>query len=99
MAGSNKVKIDTNALVSSWMWFFRRSDAFERNEWSNYTNWQTVEKPYTLLQSSDIAETVSITGYNNQVTPSENIMYNDTTTNTTEIEYVNNLFTCILTGK
>lgn len=93
LAGSNKIKIDTNALVSSWMWFFRRSDAFERNEWSNYTNWQTVEKPYTLLQSSDIAETVSITGYNNPVTPSENVMYNDTTTNTTEIEYVNNLFT------
>ena len=91
LAGSNMVKIDTNALVSSWMWFFRRSDAFERNEWSNYTNWQTVEKPYTLLQSSDIAETVNISGYSNVVTPSENIIYSDDTT--TEIEYVNNLFT------
>lgn len=91
LAGNNKVKIDTNALVSSWMWFFRRSDAFERNEWSNYTNWQTIEKPYTLLESSDIAETVTITNYSNPVTPSENVIYNDT--NTTEIEYVNNLFT------
>ena len=92
LAGSNKIKIDTNALVSSWMWFFRRSDAFERNEWSNYTNWQTVEKPYTLLETSDIAETVTITGYNNPVTPSENIIY-DSSENNTEIEYVNNLFT------
>lgn len=93
LAGSNKVKIDTNALVSSWMWFFRRSDAFERNEWSNYTNWQTVEKPYTLLQSSDIAETVNITGYSNPVSPSENIMYTNENANMTGIEYVNNLFT------
>ena len=23
------------------MWFYRRSDAYERNEWSNYTNWPT----------------------------------------------------------
>ena len=94
LAGSNKVKIDTNALVSSWMWFFRRSDAFERNEWSNYTNWQTVEKPYTLLQASDTGQTVTFSDeYNNPVPPSENITYYDSTSGTTEIKYVNNLFT------
>lgn len=94
LAGSNKVKIDTNALVSSWMWFFRRSDAFERNEWSNYTNWQTVEKPYTLLKASDTGQTVTFSdNYTNAVLPSENITYYDSTSGTTEIKYVNNLFT------
>ena len=94
LAGSNKVKIDTNALVSSWMWFFRRSDAFERNEWSNYTNWQTVEKPYTLLKASDTGQTVTFSGsYTNAVSPSENVIYYDSDSGTTEIKYVNNLFT------
>ena len=94
LAGSNKVKIDTNALVSSWMWFFRRSDAFERNEWSNYTNWQTVEKPYTLLKASDTGQTVTFSGsYTNAVSPSENVIYYDSESGTTEIKYVNNLFT------
>jgi hypothetical protein len=93
LAGSNKIKIDTNALVSSWMWFFRRSDAFERNEWSNYTNWRTVEKPYSLIEPTDIDATVNITGYNNPVSPDENIISYDSTTNNAEIENVNNLFT------
>ena len=26
-------------MVSNYMWRFRRSDAYLRNEWSNYTNW------------------------------------------------------------
>lgn len=94
LAGSNKVKIDTNALVSSWMWFFRRSDAFERNEWSNYTNWQTVEKPYTLLKASDTGQTVTFSAnYTTEVSPSENVIYYDSDSDNPEIKYVNNLFT------
>lgn len=39
--GSAKVKLfNTNRMVSSWMWFMQRNDAFLRNEWSNYSNWQ-----------------------------------------------------------
>ena len=26
-------------MVPSWMWFLRRSDAYIKNEWSNYTNY------------------------------------------------------------
>ena len=33
-------------MVSSWMFFFRRSDANLRNEWSNYTNWEFDNIPY-----------------------------------------------------
>jgi len=39
ITGSARIVIDSNALVSSWMFFFRRSDANLRNQWSNYSNW------------------------------------------------------------
>ena len=49
IAGTARVRIDSNALVSSWMWFYRRSDAYKRNQWSNYTNWLISNKiPYIL---------------------------------------------------
>lgn len=38
-AGSKVLDIETNGLVSNYMFRFRRSDVFERNEWTNYTNW------------------------------------------------------------
>jgi hypothetical protein len=36
------------------MWFYRRSDAFKRNEWSNYTNWQTKYIPYELNSGENV---------------------------------------------
>ncbi len=36
---SSKIKLESNGLVSSWMWYFQRNDVNLRNEWSNYTNW------------------------------------------------------------
>ena len=44
LSGPNKVELDSLGLVSSWMFYFQRSDANLRNEWSNYTNW-----PYNYL--------------------------------------------------
>ena len=38
-AGSQMVDIESKDLISNYTWRFRRSDAFERNEWNNYTNW------------------------------------------------------------
>lgn len=52
--GSQKFKIDTNALTAGWMWFYRRSDVYERNEWSNYTNWKTTTIPYALNESPNV---------------------------------------------
>jgi hypothetical protein len=46
VTGQNRVQIDSLGMVSSWLFFFRRSDANLRNEWSNYTNW-----PYNYLPS------------------------------------------------
>jgi hypothetical protein len=37
--GSRIVEIESKDMISNYMWRFRRSDAYLRNEWSNYTNW------------------------------------------------------------
>ena len=42
---SAKVKLDSMGMVSSWTYFFRRSDANLRNQWSNYTNWVYNNSP------------------------------------------------------
>jgi hypothetical protein len=44
VTGPNKIEITSVGLVSSWMWYFQRSDANLRNQWSNYTNW-----PYNYM--------------------------------------------------
>jgi hypothetical protein len=52
VTGSQKVKLEnTLGMVSSWMWYYQRSDVNLRNEWSNYSNW-----PYkTLPQEVELA--------------------------------------------
>lgn len=53
VVGTQKVKIETSGMVSNWMWFFQRTDAFLRNEWSNYTNWPYSNIPNNLVDSLD----------------------------------------------
>ena len=38
-AGSKIIEMESKDMVIDYMWRFRRSDAYLRNEWSNYTNW------------------------------------------------------------
>jgi hypothetical protein len=52
--GSKVVKLDSKGLVSSYMLRFRRSDAFMRNEWTNFTNWPYFFPPYKLENSKII---------------------------------------------
>lgn len=48
ITGSKKVKLlNSNGMISNWMWFFRRNDAYMRNQWNNYTNW-----PYNQLPNN-----------------------------------------------
>jgi len=56
VTGSKKVKLlNSNGMISNWMWFFRRNDAYMRNQWTNYTNW-----PYNSLPKNiDIAPQMS----------------------------------------
>jgi hypothetical protein len=44
VTGQNRVQLDSLGMVAAWLFYFRRSDANLRNEWSNYTNW-----PYNYM--------------------------------------------------
>ena len=44
VTGANKVDLESLGMVASWMFYFQRSDANLRNQWSNYTNW-----PYNYM--------------------------------------------------
>ncbi len=57
VVGTKRVRIETNAMVASWMWNFRRNDAYKRNEWSNYSNWDYFrELPSNIENAPDISE-------------------------------------------
>ena len=64
ITGPQKVKLETMGMVSNWMWFFQRSDATMRNEWSNYTNWPYDSLPYNLItpETNVEAEKVTVNG-------------------------------------
>lgn len=50
VVGTQRINIESNNLVTSWMWFLRRNDAYKRNEWSNYTNWKYKNKPNVPME-------------------------------------------------
>lgn len=47
VTGNQRTKIYSLGLVANWMWYFQRDDVDQRNEWSNYTNWEYNFLPYT----------------------------------------------------
>ena len=47
VTGTKRLKLTSNGMISSWMWYLQRNDVNLRNEWSNYTNW-----PYNTLPSN-----------------------------------------------
>jgi len=55
VAGTNRVNTNSIGMVSSWMWFFQRSDVSLRNEWSNYTNWAYKYMPYPCVLALDMS--------------------------------------------
>lgn len=82
VAGTNRVSLTSNGMVSSWMWYFQRNDVYTRNEWSNYTNW-----PYHDIPPSDVVmASVKFNGkndyysYPNNNPPKENKNYAKNTT-------------------
>lgn len=52
VTGPNKVALDSLGMVSNWMFYFQRSDANLRNEWSNYSNWPYNYMPLDVVQAS-----------------------------------------------
>jgi len=52
VTGPNKVELDSIGMISNWLFYFQRSDANLRNEWSNYTNWPYNYMPLDVVQAS-----------------------------------------------
>jgi len=50
VTGPNKIQLDSIGMVSSWLFYFQRSDANLRNEWSNYSNWPYNYMPNDVVQ-------------------------------------------------
>lgn len=51
VTGPNKVQLDSLGMISNWLFYFQRSDANLRNEWSNYTNWPYNYLPLNVIQA------------------------------------------------
>jgi hypothetical protein len=61
VTGTKKVALDSLSMVANWMWFFQRSDAFMRNEWTNYSNWPYDYLPADLqYPSPSIYQTITL---------------------------------------
>lgn len=72
ITGPQKVKLETMGMVANWTWFFQRSDATLRNEWSNYTNWPYDALPYGVVDpdlSENVHENERITFGGNKFAP------------------------------
>lgn len=51
VTGPNRIEINSLGLVTSWMFYFQRSDVNLRNEWSNYTNWPYTYLPFDVINA------------------------------------------------
>lgn len=85
---SGKITFDSNGLVSSWMWYLQRDDIKERNEWSNYTNWQYENKEPNNLQLLDTT-TNGFIHYNSHIKNTSE--YNLTTRLVEELQQISDL--------
>ena len=63
VVNTERAKLNSKGLVSSWMWFFQRSDVVLRNEWSNYTNWEYKDFQYPGILVNDISINVNALSY------------------------------------
>jgi hypothetical protein len=52
ITGQNRVQLNSIGLVTSWMFYFQRSDSNLRNEWANYTNWPYNYMPDDIYPAS-----------------------------------------------
>jgi len=56
VTGANRINLDSIGMVISWMFYFQRSDANLRNQWSNYTNWPYEHMPQDVTLASSAGD-------------------------------------------
>ena len=78
ITGTQRLKLNSNGMIASWMWYLQRNDVNLRNEWSNYTNW-----PYDGLPSPmNIITNEPIQKLENTAAPSSALYVYDKNSNT-----------------
>jgi hypothetical protein len=71
VTGPNKAELESLGLVSNWLFYFQRSDANLRNEWSNYTNWPYNYLPVNVIQAPTYGTYTVYRSINGVLTPVE----------------------------
>lgn len=69
VTGPNKLEVESLGLVSNWLFYFQRSDANLRNEWSNYTNWPYNYLPSNVIRAPTSGEFLVYREVNGELTP------------------------------
>jgi hypothetical protein len=62
---NNRVELDSLGLVHNYLFYFQRSDAYLRNQWSNYTNWaytNVIPSPVVLAPTTGNYPVLTNTG-------------------------------------
>jgi hypothetical protein len=75
VTGSQRASINDPGLVTSWMWYFQRSDVSLRNEWSNYTNWEYNYLPYPITSVFDLSFNPNSISHRNSQYPNCPVTY------------------------
>jgi hypothetical protein len=52
VTGQQIVNLESLGMVANWMFYFQRSDANLRNQWSNYTNWPYEYMPQDVIPAT-----------------------------------------------
>lgn len=50
--GNKIVNLDSRSCVAGYMWRFRRTDVKDRNQWTNYTNWEYPDTPTQAITTT-----------------------------------------------
>jgi len=115
IVGNKRIKILTNGMASTWMWYFQRSDINLRNEWSNYTNWPYNNVlPFSLIIAPSTSQTIGFVNktrlekigpgieyfiFNNDITKGNTIRYITPESNPNYVKNILNNAAIIFDGK
>lgn len=69
ITGQQTVQLNSTGMVTSWLFYFQRSDVNLRNEWSNYTNWEFENvQPVNVVAAPDAGAYTVIDPSGNTIT-------------------------------
>jgi len=76
VTGTQRLKVNSNGMISNWMFYLQRNDVNLRNEWSNYTNWPYSNLPSNIIIASNEPFTGTDLSYGMGIHPNFGNIYN-----------------------